>query len=157
MDTFIDKLAQKFTSNDMIKANVSAEAKENRKLREQVENYEKLLQDMRLVNMKNLESAQKITDILEKDTYKKDVDNREELEELFNRANENVHKENVLVYRNVQAVVNDGLKEQTDTIVSENAKEIKKQMSFLKVMSVLILVAVVADVAVNVLHFVGIL
>lgn len=157
MDTFIDKLAQKFTSNDMIKANVSAEAKENRKLREQVENYEKLLQDMRLVNMKNLESAQKITDILEKDTCKKDVDNREELEELFNRANENVHKENVLVYRNVQAVVNDGLKEQTDTIVSENAKEIKKQMSFLKVMSVLILVAVVADVAVNVLHFVGIL
>ena len=55
MDTFIDKLAQRFSAQDMIRANLAAEAKETRKLREKMESYESLLQEMRQINLKNMD------------------------------------------------------------------------------------------------------
>lgn len=130
MDTFIDKLAQKFTAQEMIKANMAAEAKENRKLREQIENYESMLKEF-------------------KDSS---IGNKEYLEELFTKADDSLHKENVKVYRNVQAAINDGLKEQTETLLEEQRKTSKKQGVFLKVMSILIFVAVLADIALQVLR-----
>ena len=54
MDNFIDKLAQKFSAQDMIRANLAAEAKETKKLREKMESYETLLKEMRQINLKNL-------------------------------------------------------------------------------------------------------
>jgi len=65
MDTFIDKLAQKNIADDMIKANSEAEAKENQRIKEQISEYEQLLADMKLVNLKNIESAEKVSAILE--------------------------------------------------------------------------------------------
>lgn len=65
MDTFIDKLAQKNIADDMIKANSEAEAKESQRIKEQISEYEQLLSDMKLVNLKNIESAEKVNAILE--------------------------------------------------------------------------------------------
>ena len=47
MDTFMDKLAQKFTAQEIIKANSAAEAAELQRTREQVEKYNDCLQEMK--------------------------------------------------------------------------------------------------------------
>ena len=60
MDNFIDKLAQKFSAQDIIKANSEAETAEYEKLKLQVSEYEKILQEMRKLNYKNSELSEKI-------------------------------------------------------------------------------------------------
>ena len=62
MDNFMDKLAQKFNAQEMIKANSQAEAAEMKKLQLQVAEYEKILQEMRKLNYKNAELTEKISD-----------------------------------------------------------------------------------------------
>ena len=57
MDSFTDKIAQKFTAQDMIKANEAAEEKELERLRMQVAEYDLRLQEIRKLNLKNLELA----------------------------------------------------------------------------------------------------
>lgn len=74
MDTFIDKLAQKNIADDMIKANGEAEAKESQRIKEQIGEYEQLLSEMKQVNLKNIESAQRVSDMLaEADLTKSDA------------------------------------------------------------------------------------
>jgi len=65
MDTFIDKLAQKTIANDMINVNAAAEAREKQKIDEQLAGFEGLLQEMKQVNLKNIESATKVTELIE--------------------------------------------------------------------------------------------
>lgn len=65
MDTFFDKITQKFSAQDMIKANAAAEAKETQRLREQVEEYEKLLNEMKQVNEKNVEVMERMMETIE--------------------------------------------------------------------------------------------
>ncbi len=57
MDSFTDKIAQKFTAQDMIKANTAAEEKELERLRVQVAEYDTRIQEIRKLNLKNLELA----------------------------------------------------------------------------------------------------
>ena len=105
MDTFIDKLAQRFSAQDMIRANLAAEAKETRKLREKMESYESLLQEMRQINLKNMESAERVNRILQEGTFT----DKEYLQELFaekeailttgfSKMEESLHTENVKVF-----------------------------------------------------------
>lgn len=65
MDNFMDKIAQKLSSQDMIRANAAADAAELQNLetqmalfKEQMEKYDDCLQEMRKLNLKNIESAQ---------------------------------------------------------------------------------------------------
>ena len=60
MDNFMDKLAQKFSAQEMIKANSQAEAEEMKRLQLQVSEYEKILQEMRKLNYRNTELADKL-------------------------------------------------------------------------------------------------
>ena len=53
MDNFMDKLAQKWNAAELIKANSAAEAMELKRLRDQVAEYEAILQEMRKVNLNN--------------------------------------------------------------------------------------------------------
>lgn len=169
MDNFIDKLAQKFSAQDMIRANLAAEAKETKKLREKMESYESLLQEMRQINLKNMESAERINQMLAEGAGT----DKEYLKEMFEKANENLHTENVKVYRNVQAAVKDELGEQTRVLLEEQSKQIKEQQEhienqhklieqqgirakksrcFLQIMSVLIFLGVAAQVVLQVMH-----
>ncbi len=50
MDSFIDKLAQKFTAQEMITANATADAAELQRIRDQVKQYEECLDEMKQVN-----------------------------------------------------------------------------------------------------------
>ena len=57
MDTFIDKLAQKLTAQEMINANSAADAAELTMLREQMAEYEDLLKDIQEENEKGKDST----------------------------------------------------------------------------------------------------
>ena len=87
MDNFTDKLAQKLSAQEMIKANAQAEANEMRRLQEQVAQYEAILQDMRKPNYKNSELTDKINALVDESINKvqvSHVEGEETVTELTN-------------------------------------------------------------------------
>lgn len=195
MDNFMDKLAQKFNAQEVIKANSQAEAAEMKKLQLQVAEYEKILQEMRKLNYKNSElsdridglvgeNANKIQGLQEEETKllsvlrnltdeqtrmreeelaRKQAERAEEtkkaeeqkqqlveLEERFKQSNDFVHKENVKVYRNVQAVVVDELKNQTEALIKENEK-LGKKLNAVLILSIFAVVFSAASIALQIL------
>lgn len=195
MDNFMDKLAQKFNAQEVIKANSQAEAAEMKKLQLQVAEYEKILQEMRKLNYKNSELSDKIdglvsengnkiqglqeeetrllsilrnltdeqTRMREEELARKEAERAEEekkteeqkqqlveLEERFKQSNDFVHKENVKVYRNVQAVVVDELKSQTEALMNEN-KKLSKKLNATLILCIIAVVFSAAGIALQIL------
>lgn len=77
MDNFMDKIAQKLNSQDMIRANSAADAAELEKLesqmalfKEQMGKYDDCLQEMRQLNLRNIESAQGVQELTEQASEK---------------------------------------------------------------------------------------
>lgn len=77
MDNFIDKITQKLNSQDMIRANSAADAAELESLenqlavfKEQMERYDGCLQEMRKLNLKNMESAQGVQELTDQASEK---------------------------------------------------------------------------------------
>ena len=60
MDNFMDKLAERYNAQEMIRANSQAESAQLTSLQEQVEAYETVLQEMRKLNYKNTELTEKM-------------------------------------------------------------------------------------------------
>ena len=201
MDNFMDKLAQKFSAQEVIKANSQAEAAEMKKLQLQVAEYEKILQEMRKLNYKNSEISDRIdglfgenankiqglqeeetkllatlrnltdeqTRIREEELARKEAERVEEnqkleehrqqiasLEERFKQSEDFVHKENVKVYRNVQAVVVDELKRQTEGLVLENQK-LHSRMNTVVIFSIFAMVFSAAGIILQILSGLNIL
>lgn len=178
MDTFMDKLAQKFTAQEMIKANAAAEAAELQRTRDQVKQYDSCLQEMRKVNedtkavleqMKKslaesleqfqnaeipteglnelIESGLERIRELQQNTEDIQIDMKQHLDEKSNELAEFVHKENVKVYRNVQAVVVDELKNQSEALEVQFSRVIKKQKGILSVAITALIFAVLSTAA----------
>lgn len=63
----MDKIAQKFTAQDMIKANAAAEEKELERLRLQVAEYDTRIQEIRKLNLKNLELADNLQAMIDEE------------------------------------------------------------------------------------------
>ena len=70
MDNFMDKIAQKLNSQELIRANAAADAAELENLekqlaifKEQMEKYDDCIQEMRKLNLKNIESAQGVQNL----------------------------------------------------------------------------------------------
>ena len=121
MDMFMDKLAQKLTAQEMIKANTAAETEELNRLKSQIEEYDKCLERLKKlldegsaklegakvdggeINRLVLESIAKIQELSQDSRLTEDL--KDYFKEKLESSNENVHKECVKVYRNVQAVV----------------------------------------------------
>ena len=174
MDNFIDKLAQKFSAQDMIKANLAAEAKETRKLREKMESYESLLQEMRQINLKNMESAERVNRILQEGTFT----DKEYLQELFAKKeeslqaefakteeiltngfvkmDESLHTENVKVYRNVQAVVVEEVGNKAENIIKAQEENSKKYSKPVLIFAVLAFIAATANLVLQIFNMLGI-
>ena len=196
MDNFMDKLAQKFNAQEMIKANSQAEAAEMKKLQLQVAEYEKILQEMRKLNYKNAELSEKI-DVLvgenagklqglqedeqkrlstlrdlteeqprhreeelsrkaeekqdvQQDTKAQTKDIIAQTQELMTRSEDFVHKENVKVYRNVQAVIIEELKKQTDALCQENIR-LASRMNVVMAFSLITMLVAVASLILQIL------
>ena len=65
MDSFMDKLAQKFNAQEMIKANTLAEEKELQKAQIQASEYKEYLEQMKQLNEENAELTQKVQALIE--------------------------------------------------------------------------------------------
>lgn len=133
MDNFMDKLAQKFNAQEMIKANSAAETAEHKRLQAQLAAYEECLQDMRKLNLRNVEMSDKLNALIDEVGCKveaialpeqKEAASHKEFEEAVAASKDQitdfVHKENVKVYRNVQAAVMEELQKQTEILLEEN-------------------------------------
>ena len=76
----------------------------------------------------------------------------ENVEGLFKRSDEFTHKENVKVYRNVQAVVVDEVKKQTEAMAAQNEvltaqnDALQKQNKSLRPLIIVTLVAALANI-----------
>lgn len=164
MDTFIDKLAQKRNAQEMIKANMTAEAAKMEQLQTQMKAYDDLMQEMRKVNLKTAENAAQVQDVLKMCIEKLEAMQagaqeteegetlaqiRELLEQKFQHSEDFIHKENVRVYRNVQAALQEELNKQTEELKS--IKPEKNGNKALLPISVLILIGVAANVVLQVL------
>ena len=115
----------------MIRANSAAEAAKMEQMEKQLAAYDELMQEMRRVNIKtseNVENMRKLLaqcmeklESLETDNDKSaDVEQqlagiKSLLEERFAQSEEFMHKENVKVYRNVQAAFTEELGKQAQT------------------------------------------
>lgn len=73
MDNFMDKVAEKLNSQEIIKANAAADAaalenleKQLTLFKEQMGKYDECLQEMRRLNLKNIESAQGVQELADK-------------------------------------------------------------------------------------------
>lgn len=174
MDNFMDKLAHKITAGDIIKANSAAEEKELKRLQMQIAEYDERLKEIRKLNLKNLELADKAGELVEISVQKvKDIneatevtasldeiknslaDNRKNVEELFRQADEAVHKECVKVYRNVQAAVTDELKTQTEVLGQQNTLTLSK-MKGIKPLLIIGLLLVAADIGIQIANILGV-
>lgn len=199
MDNFMDKLAQKFNAEELIRANTHAETAQMEQLQLQVAEYEKVLQEMRKLNYKNVELSErmetvvgesadkianlqvdqfKILDTLRaltddqannlKEEARRDEQNREQkllddqeaaikakqnldsLEDLLKKSDEYAHKENVKVYRNVQAVIIEELKKQTEEIAAMS-KKTKSRLTVVTILSIFTFLLAAMGVAMQIL------
>lgn len=73
MDNFMDKISQKLNSQEIIRANAAADAaalenleKQLTLFKDQMEKYDDCLQEMRKLNLKNIESAQGVQELADK-------------------------------------------------------------------------------------------
>ena len=105
---------------------------------------EESLKKIEEVNQRNVETAQRVEEIREMM-----VAQTMSLQEMHKASDEFSHKENVKVYRNVQAVVVEEVKKQTD--------DLKKSWKGVKPLLIITLLAALANVALFVLQILGIL
>lgn len=118
MDTFIDKLAQKRNAQEMIRANMTAEAVKMEQLQNQMQAYDELMREIRQVNLKTVENVTEVQAVLKECMEKLEamqeansqsvnaqgVDKEQELaqikellEEKFKQSDDFLHRENVKV------------------------------------------------------------
>lgn len=172
MDTFIDRLAHKKSSQEMIQANSAADAAKMEQLQNQVNEYDALLQDMRKVNLKASENMEQMQQVIEEALKKieavKETDDTEDtkaemddlfaelkkqMEELSLRSDDFLHKENVKVYRNVQASMAEALENQTISLSHKIGENSRKQSALLPV-SIIIMLMVIIDIVINLFNIV---
>lgn len=163
MDTFIDKLAQKKNAQEMIRANSVAEAAKMDQMRKQMKAYDELMQEIRRVNIKTAENVDNVRDLLaqcmekleslEKESQAEDVEKqlagiKSLLEERLTRSEEFMHRENVKVYRNVQAAFAEELAKQNEQSKMEKGRGTPLWLS------IVILVGVAVDIVVTLVPYI---
>ncbi len=165
MDTFIDKLAQKRNAQEIIRANTTAETAKMEQMQKQLQAYDGLMQEMRKVNLRTAENAAEVKNVLKECMDRlegmqtvdgQDGSNeqtlteiRQLLEEKFRQSEDFMHKENVKVYRNVQAALIEELNKQTEELKKSQAQN--KASKALLPISILVLIGVIANIVISLL------
>ncbi len=164
MDSFKDKIAEKFGTTDIIRANSEAEAKELNNAKARVEELEKAVSEMIRLSLKCAETNEMTTQMIRASIEKIEetqvnapqaeaVDYTERLDAIekqiqvlkdamadsFKEQEEVIHKEDVRVYRNVQASIIDELKQQSEALAMQHM-HIEKKFRGIKPMTIISLV-----------------
>lgn len=205
----MDKIAQKLNSQEIIQANAAADAAELESLekqltvfKQQMEKYDDCLQEMRKLNLKNIESAQEVQVLADKaneklgqtvgeveavsvskiketsdvsiaginqtlneslakiaeikessDQLDKITENMSGLqgkqEELFKNLEDFLHTDNVRVYRNVYASMQEELEKQTSELKDEFDKASSKGGVLLPFMIITMIISI-ANLAITI-------
>lgn len=178
MDTFMDKLAQKLNAQEMIRANTAADAEEMSKLKNQIKEYNECLEKLqklladgeqklngaqvngeelnRLVqeSIAKIQAMQQNTDSI--DEMKKALEAQQAtLDAKLNDCNENVHKECVKVYRNVQAVVVEENSKQSENIAG-SFETLKDKMNVVLGVSVMTMVVSLCNILIEILRLLNV-
>ena len=140
VDNLMEKLAEKISAQDIIKANAQAEAAEAERLKQEAEQFRIQLQEL-------------------KDSEK---EHREFLTKKMEDNETRIHDVGVQVYRNVQAVVEKGQEKE-----SEEFKELNRRLEAIQVgletknsavvpLVVITMLVALADLVINILRILGI-
>ncbi|MFI3238495.1 MAG: hypothetical protein R3Y47_10800 [Lachnospiraceae bacterium] len=166
MDNFMDKISQKVTASDFIKANTTAEAELSQVYQQQVQEYDKLIQEIKAMQKHNLQESEAI------EVLCKQMDEHlSSLEELLQKTSQEIeknqeftHSEGVKVYRNVQAVVekqSDKIQECVVQALEKNKQEIgaasRKSLISVKIVAILIMIITGLNFAFDIVQYLGIL
>ena len=123
VDNFMDKLAQKLSAQEMIKANAAAEAAETERLRIQVARYQTEMEEIRKGAADMTDQIRHLEELIQNNAGKTDMDTyqkmMDQVTEMISASDTNTHDVGVRVYRNVQACLQDEQKKQTQEL--ENA------------------------------------
>lgn len=165
MDTFIDKLAQKKNAQEMIRANSAAEAVKMDQMQKQMKAYDELMQEIRRVNIKTAENVDNVRDLLAQcmeklESLEKESGQAEDvekqlagikslLEERLTQSEEFMHRENVKVYRNVQAAFTEEFEKQRQQEQPPRGRELSVGLS------VAILIGVAVDIVINLIPIIN--
>lgn len=151
MDSFMDKLAEKVSASDIIRANSQAEAAETERLKQEAEQFK--------IQVEQLKESEKEHRAIIEDT-------RESLTRRMDDSEGKIHDVGVQVYRNVQAIVEksqdknaESFRELTDKLEAvQNAVENNKisQNKALTPLVVITLLVALADLVFNILRFLGV-
>ena len=179
MDNFMDKLAQKLTAQEMIKANTAADAEEMKRLKNQVKEYENILEQMKTLvadGAAKLEGAKVDGDeinrlvsesIVKISEMQADTEGLEQMQDALEKMenavesklasiDENVHKECVKVYRNVQASVVEENGKQTESVIAA-VNGLKGKLKAILGVSIAALVVSVGGIVFQVLVYLNVI
>ncbi len=179
VDNFMDKLAEKISAQDIIRANAQAEALEAERTKQEAEQYKQQLEELRQNEKEHrltiedtkasLEEAKaSIAETMDSIEETKDsiAETKDSLSALSKRIDENetkVHDVGVQVYRNVQAVVEKGQEKNSDAFKELNRRgeaiQVAIETKNNSVVPLLIVTLLVAgaDLVINILRILGIL
>ncbi|MCQ2540506.1 MAG: hypothetical protein MJ114_08705 [Acetatifactor sp.] len=173
MDMFTDKLAEKLAAQEIIAANSAADAEQINRLKNQIVEYDECLSRLRgliedgAARLESSKGSEEDIERLVQESIKKIREMQQDaaqLEEFAKRLEEriegindviddNVHKECVKVYRNVQAVVNEQTEKDHKAIVtlSDTVAKSGKKMGAIFGISIAALIVSLAGVVLQVL------
>lgn len=94
MDSFVDKLAQRFNAGEIIKANGEAEAMETNRLRAQADEYDRVIKEMRRLNLKTAEMSEQVSQMIQCgiEQIESYQDRVKEAEDIVNKETETVRE-----------------------------------------------------------------
>lgn len=179
MENIMNKIVEKISAQDIIRANSQAEAKEAerikleaeqyklqlKELKDSTEEYRKYLDEMRAEVKEYKSSLEEMR--AEVKEYKTSLEGMREDTKVYSQkleeSQEKVHDVGVQVYRNVQAIVERG-----QNWNKEEFKDVAKKLESIQVgvetknsallpLSVITMLLVIADIVINVLRILGIL
>ncbi len=179
VDNFMDKLAEKISAQDIIRANAQAEAAEAERTKQEAEQFKLQLEELRQNEKqhraaiedakasisKTQASIEETKSSIEetKASIEETVKTISDLNEKLSDNETKVHDVGVQVYRNVQAVVEKGQEKNMDQFKEQSRRleaiQIAIESKNSAVLPVLIITLLVAgaDLVINILRILGIL
>ena len=161
MENFMDKLAEKFSPQDIIKANSQAEVAEAQRIKKEAEHYRKEIEELRRHAASYSKQLEQLEELMETSR-----DYSEEFDKIINKMDESdtkIHDVGVQIYRNVQAIV-DKNREKVEEEINEVNKKMETVLDIVEYKNnavgpllIIILLIVLADLIFNVLRIVGVI
>ena len=172
VESIMNKIAEKISAQDIIKANLQAEAaeterikQETERMRQEAEQYKAQMEEMKQVSEEYRNVIQEMRN--DAQDYKKQLQEmKEDTREYKDKLQENetkIHDVGVQVYRNVQAIIEKG-----EAKNREEFKELCNKLEYIQVTAetknsavmplvIVTMIIALADLVFNLLRFLGII